>query len=157
MHTQPEAELSFGFLLGDVSRLLRRDFELRVQQLGLTLTQWRAIAHLSREEGMNQAALADRLEVTPITLTRLIDRMEEAGWVERHPDPGDRRAVCLHLTKAVQPLLEEMQAQAHATHVAAFTGISKKDERQMLKRLSHVKDNLVAAEAARKAAPEADS
>lgn len=157
MTTEPKAELDFGFLLGDVSRLLRRDFELRVQQLGLTLTQWRAIAHLARCEGINQAAMADILEVTPITLTRLIDRMTEAGWVERRPDPADRRAVCLHLTPAVQPLLEKMQAEAHATHQAAFAGLAKRDEKQMLKLLAHVKDNLLAAESARKSGPEARS
>lgn len=157
MNTQPRAELEFGFLLRDVSRLLRRDFEVRVQKLGMTLTQWRAVAHLARESGISQAALADVLEVTPITLTRLIDRMEEAGWVERHRDPSDRRAVCLHLTSTVQPLLNQMHGHAEATHKAAFAGISQTSQRQMLQLLAHVKGNLLDTEATRKSAPEANS
>ena len=157
MPTQSKAELEFGFLLADVYRQLRRDFELRVQDLGLTLTQWRAIARLEREAGMSQARLAELLDVTPITLTRLIDRMEEAGWVERRRDPKDRRAVCLHLASAVQPLLDTMQACAKATQKAAFTGITEKEQRYMLELLLKTKDNLVAAECTRKAASEGQS
>ena len=146
MTHKPEAELSFGFLLADVSRLLRRNFEQRVQALGLTMTQWRAIAHLSRREGINQSVLADLLEVKPITLTRLVDRMEEAGWIERRRDPDDRRAVCLHLTDRVQPILESMHSHVDATHAAAFAGINRKDEETTLKTLAKVKANLHAAE-----------
>ena len=154
MSTQPKAELEFGFLLADVYRQLRRDFEIRVQDLGLTLTQWRAIARLEREAGMSQARLAELLDVTPITLTRLIDRMEESGWVERRPDPKDRRAVCLHLTTGVRPLLDTMQARAKATQKAAFAGITEKEQKSMLQLLLKAKDNLVAAECARKTASE---
>ena len=154
MLTEPKAELEFGFLLADVYRQLRRDFELRVHDLGLTLTQWRAIARLEREAGMSQARLAELLDVTPITLTRLIDRMEEAGWVERRRDPKDRRAVCLHLTSEVQPLLETMQARAKATQKAALSGMTDKEQKSMLQLLLKTKDNLVAAECARKAASE---
>lgn len=145
MTNEPEAELSFGFLLADVSRLLRRNFELRVQSLGLTLTQWRAIAYLSRKEGINQSVLAELLEVKPITLTRLVDRMEEAGWVERRRDPDDRRAVCLHLTDKVQPILESMHSHADATHAAAFAGIKTRDEETTLDTLAKIKTNLLDA------------
>ena len=85
-------EKSFGFLLYDAARLLRRDFERRAKQLGLTRAQWSVLAHLARNEGTNQAAAADVLEIEPITLVRLLDRLEAAGWVERRPDPNDRRA-----------------------------------------------------------------
>jgi len=142
MSKTPKAELSFGFLIGDVSRSLRRDFERRVDALGLTMTQWRAIAHLLRHPGINQAMLAEILEVTPITLTRLIDRMEDAGWIERQRDPNDRRAVQLHLTPAIQPLLDKMHAHANASHDAAFAGISKTDETKMQEILEQIKSNL---------------
>src|SRR3546814_9002902 len=79
----PDPDRSLGFLLNDVSRLMRRNLNRRVQALGLTQSQWRALAYLSRQEGINQATLADTLEVQPITLARLIDRLEAAGWVER--------------------------------------------------------------------------
>ena len=87
-----------GALLVEVGRLLRRNFNRRAQELGLTQAQWQALAHLSRKQGINQACLADLLEVQPITLARLIDRLAAAGWVERRPDPADRRAQRLYLT-----------------------------------------------------------
>src|SRR3546814_4821449 len=89
----PDPDRSLGFLLNDVSRLMRRNLNRRVQALGLTQSQWRALAYLSRQEGINQVTLADTLEVQPITLARLIDRLEAAGWVERRRHPSDRRAV----------------------------------------------------------------
>src|SRR5687767_13222468 len=95
-------ERSLGFLVADVARLLRRSMDRRLQALGLTQAQWRAIIHLSRNEGMTQATLAESLEIQPITLTRLIDRMESAGWVERRMHPLDRRAVQLYLTSQSQ-------------------------------------------------------
>ena len=87
----------------------------RLQSLGLTQAQWRAIVHLSRSEGMTQATLAESLEIQPITLTRLIDRMESAGWVERRTHPLDRRAVQLYLTPQSQPILER-DARARRGH-----------------------------------------
>lgn len=133
---------SFGFLLSDISRMLRKDFERRVAHLGLTLTQWRAIAQLARQEGINQATLADRLEVSPISLTRMIDRMEKAGWVERRPDPADRRAVSLHLTRKVQPLLESMYEAGAEANETALRGISRDARGRLQRALEQVKGNL---------------
>lgn len=137
------SEPDLGYILTDVSRLMRRDFERRVSSLGLTLTQWRAIAHLSREEGINQSVLADLLDVTPITLTRLIDRMEDAGWIERQRDPDDRRAVRLYLTPKVQPVLDDMNLHADATRQRAFHGISASAQRQAMRTLTRMKENLL--------------
>jgi DNA-binding MarR family transcriptional regulator len=91
-----------GLLVSDIARLLRRNMDRRLQSLGLTQAQWRAIARLARSEGMTQAALAESLEIQPITLTRLVDRMEKAGWVERRTHPLDRRAVQLYLAPRSQ-------------------------------------------------------
>jgi DNA-binding MarR family transcriptional regulator len=82
-------------MTNEVARLLRRNFNRRAQPLGLTQVQWRALARLARNEGMRQVDLAESLELQPMTVARLIDRMEAAGWVQRRPDPGDRRAVQL--------------------------------------------------------------
>lgn len=139
--TVPEAP-GFGFLLSDVFRLLRADFERRVRSFGLTLTQWRAIAHLSRQQGIHQSALAGILDVSPITLTRLIDRMEQSGWVERRPDPADRRAVCLYLTDKVEPLLTTMHVKAAETNERAFAGLSEPERRRFVGALELMKDNL---------------
>ncbi len=101
MPPSPWTDRTLGFLVSDIARLLRRNMDRRLQSLGLTQAQWRAIVHLSRSEGMTQAMLAESLEIQPITLTRLIDRMESAGWVERRTHPLDRRAVQLYLDAAV--------------------------------------------------------
>jgi len=143
-----DPERKLGFLVNDLARLLRRNFDRRLQSLGLTQVQWRAIAHLSRNEGMTQAALAEILEVQAITLTRLIDRMESAGWVERRSHPSDRRAVQLYLMGKCQPILSEMQSRASETLAEASAGIAASAEQQALDVLQHMKANLVAAETA---------
>jgi DNA-binding MarR family transcriptional regulator len=141
-------ERKLGFLINDVARLLRRNFDRRLQSLGLTQVQWRAIANLARSEGMTQVALAEILEVQAITLTRLIDRLETAGWVERRSHPSDRRAVQLYLTPKCQPILAEMQSRASETIVEASAGIAAGAEQQVVEALLRMKANLVAAETA---------
>ena len=140
---------SVGVLLVDVARLLRRNFNRRAQALGLTQPQWQALARLSQNQGMNQACLADLLEVQPITLARLIDRLQAAGWVERRPDPADRRVQRLYLTVKAEPLLDDMRALAAETREEAMQGLSDRERRQLLQTLQTVKGNLVRAEVAR--------
>jgi len=130
----------------DVSHLLRRNFNRRVQTLGLTQAQWRAIAHLSRNEGINQTTLAETLEVQPITLARLIDRMEAAGWIERRPNPKDRRAVRLYLTAKAQPILSTMWDLAAETRAEAMAGLSDDRRKMMINTLRHMKQSLLEAE-----------
>lgn len=146
MPSGQDPDKSVGFLLADVSRLLRRDFDRRVKALELTQAQWRAIAHLAREEGINQAALAERLEVKPITLTRLIDRMEAAGWVKRQADPEDRRASLLFLTAKAQPILDELWAHADEALADLLEGVSLAARRELVKALVRMKQNLAQAE-----------
>jgi MarR family transcriptional regulator, transcriptional regulator for hemolysin len=138
-----------GALMVEVARLLRRNFNRRAQGLGLTQAQWQALAHLSRRQGINQACLADLLEVQPITLTRLIDRLAVAGWVERRPDPADRRAQRLYLTARAEPLLEDMRGLASATREEALAGLGDAERRQLIDALQIVKGNLVRAEGSR--------
>jgi DNA-binding MarR family transcriptional regulator len=144
----PITDRTLGFLVADLARLLRRNMDRRLQSLGLTQAQWRAIVHLSRTEGMTQAALAESLEIQPITLTRLIDRMQSAGWVERRTHPADRRAVQLYLTAQSQPILDEMHARAADTLNDATRGVSPRAQRRLVATLEHIKHNLNAAEAA---------
>jgi MarR family transcriptional regulator for hemolysin len=137
---------TLGFLVADISRLLRRNIDRRLQSLRLTQAQWRAIVHLSRSEGMTQSMLAESLEIQPITLTRLIDRMESAGWVERRTHPHDRRAVQLYLTAQSQPILEEMHARAADTLSDATHGVPPRAQKQLVATLEQIKQNLIAAE-----------
>jgi DNA-binding MarR family transcriptional regulator len=139
---------TLGFLFSDISRLLRRNMDRRLQSLGLTQAQWRAIARLSRNEGMTQIDLAESLEIQPITVTRLVDRMEKAGWVERRAHPHDRRAVQLFLTPRSQPILAEMHARAADTMSEATRGVAVGAQKQLLDTLDHIKQNLTAADSA---------
>lgn len=153
MPSSPFTDRPLGFLVADISRLLRRSMDRRLQSLGLTQAQWRAIVYLSRSEGMTQAALAESLEIQPITVTRLVDRMENAGWVERRTHPLDRRAVQLYLTAQSQPILEEMHARAADTMSEATRGIASRVQRELVTTLEQIKQNLIAAEGATATAP----
>jgi len=95
-------------VLHDVARLLRTRFDQRARAYGMTRAQWIILARLNRQPGMSQNELATICEVEPITVGRLIDRLEARGMVERRPDPGDRRVKRLHLLPAAEPILKEI-------------------------------------------------
>lgn len=137
---------SMGFLLHDVSRLMRRNFNRRAIGMALTQAHCRTLAHLSRNEGTNQVALAEILEIQPITLTRLIDRLEEAGLVERQRDPDDRRAQRLFLTEAAAPVMAEVWAMVAMMHEAALAGLSAGDCAHVVRALQKMKSNLLQGE-----------
>ena len=133
---------TFGFLLSDTARLLRKRFDERARQHGATRAQWKALLGISRHEGINQGGLAELLEVEPITLCRLVDRMEEAGLVERRRDPKDRRAWQLYLTQKAHPVLEELHATAAELMEQALRGISGEQADMMTDLLNRIRDNL---------------
>ena len=132
----------FGFLLSDTSRLLRRRFDERARAFGATRTQWKALLGISRREGINQGALAELLEVEPITLCRLVDRMEESGLVERRRNPGDRRAWQLFLTDKAGPILSQMRIVADELTAQALDGLSADDVAAVSAALERIRDNL---------------
>jgi len=137
-----DPEKSIGFLLYEVSRLMRKDFNNRVHGLGLTQVQWRTISYISRYEGCNQTTLADYLEIRPITLTRLLDKLQDAGWIERRPDPGDRRAIRLYLTTKVIPLLDIMHQKALETRERMLKGFDESERESFIQFLKQMKTNL---------------
>ena len=138
-----DPDVNFGLLVHDVARLMRANFHRRVQPLGFTQAQWRALFHLSQNEGIKQVALAEILEVQPITLTRLVDRLEDAGWAERRPDPSDRRAFRLFVTARAQPVLERIRELATETREEAMKGLGRREREHLLDLLSATKDNLL--------------
>jgi DNA-binding MarR family transcriptional regulator len=138
----------FGFLLNDISRLMRTQFDNRARDLGLTRSQWRVMVFLARSEGINQAGLADLIEVDRMTLGRMVDRLEAAGWVERRPDASDRRAYCLYLTEAARPLLDKMIVLANNLQEAALDGLSDKDRDTLRGLLTVIMNNLSARQSA---------
>jgi MarR family transcriptional regulator, transcriptional regulator for hemolysin len=137
-----DPERSFGFLLHDIARLLRKKFDQRARVLGLSRSQWQVLVHLSRHEGINQSGLAEILEIENITLGRLIDRMEDSGWVARRPDPKDRRARLLYTTKKVAPVMERMRELAEEMRNEALAGLSPKQRGELIETLIAVRSNL---------------
>jgi DNA-binding MarR family transcriptional regulator len=143
MHTTSAASDSLGFLLNDAARLLRRRFDHKARSLGLTRAQWQVLARLARHEGINQVGLADLLELEPITLCRLIDRMEEGGWVVRQRDPADRRAHRLYMTDKAHPVIARMWALAEEVYAEALAGIPVESRQQFLATLANIRTNLL--------------
>jgi DNA-binding MarR family transcriptional regulator len=134
---------SFGFLVHDVARLFARRFNQRALLfLGLTRAQCKVLGYLARNEGINQAGLADLLEIKPMTLVRQIDRMEEDGWIERRPDPGDRRARRLVLTEKARPILARILDLSNEIRAEAFAGLSEVEGRDLISLLGRVHGNL---------------
>jgi MarR family transcriptional regulator, transcriptional regulator for hemolysin len=136
-------ERNFGFLLHDVARLMRKRFEQNARGLKLTRSQCSVLAHLSRHEGIQQGGLAEILEVEPITLTRILDRLEEAELVERRPHPTDRRIRLLYLTPKAHPLLGEIFTIGAVTRGEALEGVAEADRDQLFAILSAMKGNLL--------------
>ena len=119
-------------------------FDARAEELGLTRAQWRVLAQLRRREGINQSALAELLEIEPITLVRHIDRLVAKELVERRPDPKDRRAWKLHLKAEVQPVLDRLRQLSEQTRNDALVGIPDAQREQLIDNLLRMKDNLAA-------------
>ncbi len=136
---------TLGFVVNDVARLMRKRFEQRARAaaLGLTRAQAAVLANLARQEGINQVSLAQVLELEPITLARLLDRLQAAGLIERRPDPKDRRAHLLYLTPSAYPLLDNIFTLAAAVREDALAGIAERDRDLLLDMMVTMRTNLI--------------
>ncbi|HWZ70153.1 MAG TPA: MarR family transcriptional regulator [Casimicrobiaceae bacterium] len=132
----------FGFILNDVARLLRTYADYKAAQFGITRAQWAVLVRMERSEGLNQTELADMLDLQPITLTRLLDKLSDSGLIERRPDPGDRRAKRLFLTPAARPLLKRLAELGEETMTSTLAGIDPESIAKMVSQLAIVKENL---------------
>jgi MarR family transcriptional regulator for hemolysin len=132
----------FGFILNDVARMLRTYADQIASQFGITRAQWVVLVRLDRFEGLKQAELAEMLDLQPITLTRLLDRLAECGLIERRPDPSDRRAKLLYLTPAARPLLERLGDLGEELMGTALAGVGREHIEVMVAKLATVKENL---------------
>jgi MarR family transcriptional regulator, transcriptional regulator for hemolysin len=135
---------TFGFLLKDATRLYVQRFEQRARRFGVTLPQCKALVFLSKNEGISQARLAELAETDPMTLVRILDRMEADGLVERRPDPSDRRAHRLYVTRKAAPFLDTVWHLADLTRAEAVEGISKKERELFIGILGRIHANLSA-------------
>lgn len=135
---------SIGLLLIDTGRLLRKRFEQNVRGTGLTRAQWQVLKEIYVQEGLNQGALAELLEVEPITVGRLVDRLEMAGLIERRPHPTDRRAWSLYLLPAAHPLLETLKVIGSETRAELLKDMNDTEIDEAMRLLARMKSNLIA-------------
>ncbi|UIP05545.1 MarR family transcriptional regulator [Erythrobacter sp. SDW2] len=133
---------NLAWLMSDSTRLLRRAFEERVRVTGITAPQARLLLALDRSPGENQAFYADRLEVEPITLCRMVDRMEEGGLVERRHDPADRRARLLHLTATAEGEVARIRSALDGMLDQMVAGLDEREQDELLRMLQVVTRNL---------------
>jgi len=131
-----------GFLLADNSRLARWAFDRQVREIGVTGPQARLLLNLHRRPGENQGFYAEQLEVEPITLCRMVDRLEEAGMVERRRVPTDRRAWQLHLTAKSQKLVAKLQHSVDALVDDMLCGLTSDERAEFARLLKAVGANL---------------
>ncbi len=126
--------------IGETAHALRKAFTRRAASVGVTGAQWKVLFKLTLKPGLRQTDLADLLDIEPITLTRIIDRLQEAGLVERTPDPTDRRAWRLHVTEKAQPVVEKLRAIANEMTAETLAGISLKDVETTQRVLARVRE-----------------
>lgn len=132
-----------AFLVHDVARLMRRVFDRRVKHLGLTRSQWFVIAHLFRTDGQTQRDLADELDMERAPLSKLLDRLESGGWVERRPDPDDRRAKRIYITGKIDSLMIEGIAVGQVLTDDIFSGIDDEAREEFITVLAQARSKLV--------------
>ena len=133
---------NIGTLLAQVSRLLRRSFDERARGIGVTRPQWLVLGLLKAHAGSNQGTLAEMLEVEPITVGRMIDRLQEAGLVERRADPADRRAWRIYLTEKGEGLLDTLRPFGRETLASALEGVSEAECDRFMATLVRIRANL---------------
>ena len=137
--------------IGETAHALRRAFDRHASALGVTRAQWRVLVNVSRSPGLRQVELADLLDIEPITLCRIIDRMEGSGLVERRRDPGDRRAWQLQLTGTAKPLIEKLRVIGSDLFEKSFAGLSDREIKNLRASLATIRHNVAALPQAQKA------
>jgi len=135
-------ERDFAFLLNDVARMIRTLADQEARRFGMTRAQWGVLFRLERSEGLKQSELAELLEIQPITLTRLIDRLCDNGLIERRSDPNDRRAKRLFLTPAARPLLDRLNKLSTDMMTRVLEGVDRKAIEAMTGQFAGIKENI---------------
>src|ERR1700710_381470 len=135
-------DMNFLFTLGELQRMMRLYADKQAARYGITRAQWAVLAKVERNEGLKQSELAVQMEMQPITLTRLIDRLCDNGWIERRGDDTDRLVNRLYLRKAARPLLGKLSGLRSALTATALEGITPSDAQRLLGQLELIKENV---------------
>lgn len=140
--TRTSVDVNFLFTLGELQRLVRAYADREAARFGMTRAQWAVLAKVERFEGMKQSELAEQMEMQPITLTRLIDKLADAGLIERRGDDTDRRVNRLYLKKAARPLLAKLAVLRGELTDTALQGISPDETERLMGHLEAIKENV---------------
>ncbi|WP_162784738.1 MarR family winged helix-turn-helix transcriptional regulator [Paracoccus suum] len=133
-------------MMHHIGRRLSRRFEERTRDRSLTSAQWRLLVLLRRAGEMRQARLAEALEIEPISVSRMIDRMEQGGWVSREPDPTDRRARIVRPTARAMNSLSRLGDVAEAVYAEALRGFSRSEIDTLMGLIDRMNLNLATAD-----------
>lgn len=139
----PKFEHSLGFILSDISRLTRQEFDRRVRNLGVTRAQWLVLLHLARRPGCTQSELADAMQMQKITVGRHAERLLRAGWIERRDRKEDARAYHLYVARKAEPLIEKLAGVADELRAEYLRGLSGSRRDALIADLLHIKSNLL--------------
>ena len=134
-----------GPLLHDAARLVRKRFAQRAASYGLSSAQWRLLAVVLREGRVAQVRIADRLEIEPISVSRLVDRMEQAGWVAREADPDDRRVRVIVATERTLSIRNDLKFMADSVYTEALSALSPDTRAALLTGLAAMNQTLSTA------------
>ncbi|WP_074820539.1 MULTISPECIES: MarR family winged helix-turn-helix transcriptional regulator [Bradyrhizobium] len=135
-------DMNFLFTLGELQRLVRAYADKQAARHGITRAQWAVLAKVERTEGLKQTELAEQMEMQPITLTRLVDKLCNNGWIERRGDETDRRVNRLYLRKTARPLLGKLSGLRSEITTMALEGINPADAHRLLDQLDLIKENV---------------
>ncbi len=133
---------SIGYLIADLNRLYGRVFDRRAAPLGLTRVQWRALKRIHQAEGITQTELADLMDMEPIAVGRVLDRLQKAGFIERHSDPNDRRVWRLHLSPQSTQIMHAIERVAVGVREDSVAGVDPDELATALKVLTHIRETL---------------
>jgi len=131
-----------GFLIHDAQRLLRKRFEMRGADYGLSAAQWRLLVRVVKDEGVPQARLAEILEIEPISVSRLLDRMETGGWITRQQDANDRRVRMIFPTDKSRSAFVAIKSVAGDVYEEAVSGLTSEQRRMLIGGLARIVENL---------------
>ncbi|MBD8066329.1 MarR family transcriptional regulator [Devosia sp. PTR5] len=142
MQDTSTSQVTVGHLVNDVARLFRRRFEEQARAHGLTLTQWKVIAHLYRQPQITQVALAGHVDSDPMTMSGVLDRLEKRGLIEREPNPTDSRAKLARLSPAGTQLYSTAKAVGTQMHASALAGLDERRRQALVASLETIRNNL---------------
>jgi DNA-binding MarR family transcriptional regulator len=133
---------TIGYLIADLSRLYGRVFDRRAAHLGLTRVQWRALKRIHQAEGISQTALAELMDMEPIAVGRVVDRLQKAGFVERRSDPNDRRVWRLHLSPQSTQIMDAIEQVSAGVRQDSLAGVDADQLQITLQVLSQIRETL---------------